>query len=405
MTQQIELASSVKAFQEEENYILNLKFQQLHKSQTDDRIVRTLSQDEVFQQERQISKTYRFYGKIEFVNFDSVIGEYYIPYRDEPNDLVPCVRTVDTLDYQQSSLNIVPNVDNWGVYIAYPFSSTTYQTVSSDSVVNFIHYKTLTKDGDVLIRPYNLSKNFYGDPLYNFICEKDIDITGLKDYLNRPVTELTILFVYKNSINGQFLNFIVGPNLFPANIWNPSFDTFFITKNYSINALDFTQTGVTIEFVNAKVLDKINYTESAYGKPNTYVSDAIINDNNCSNVPTFDPTELIANTYPMGSALEILKFSNTLNVQSASTFDNQIPDYAFENDGFYRWRNILDIGTIEFGQNGVDYPFLNGCHYFFNNSVKFKSTVANMFVEKLFDNVAYVPDLAGSFIGGIGGKC
>ena len=45
-----------------------------------------------------------------------------------------------------------------------------------------------------------------------------------------------------------------------------------------------------------------------------------------------------------------------------------IPDnYETYPDGSIAWRDLLTIGYFEEGVNGVDYPFVNGAHYFYFN--------------------------------------
>ena len=45
-----------------------------------------------------------------------------------------------------------------------------------------------------------------------------------------------------------------------------------------------------------------------------------------------------------------------------------IPDYAVNlGDGRYIWRDLLDIGVNQTNAKPLDYPFLNGAHYMYNN--------------------------------------
>jgi hypothetical protein len=37
------------------------------------------------------------------------------------------------------------------------------------------------------------------------------------------------------------------------------------------------------------------------------------------------------------------------------------------SDGRYLWRDLLDIGVKQFSNINLDYPFVNGCHYMYNN--------------------------------------
>jgi hypothetical protein len=70
--------------------------------------------------------------------------------------------------------------------------------------------------------------------------------------------------------------------------------------------------------------------------------------------------------------LPLKVFSTSLEFGSTGDTEN-IPFYAIDdnNDGVFYWRDLLDVGYIEPDtENGVDYPFINGFHYPFND-VKF----------------------------------
>jgi hypothetical protein len=64
----------------------------------------------------------------------------------------------------------------------------------------------------------------------------------------------------------------------------------------------------------------------------------------------------------------IRKFSNI--IETAFTDDNVIGipgDAELRPNKSYEWKDILEPGYIEEGNNGVDYPFLNGANYIFLN--------------------------------------
>jgi hypothetical protein len=69
--------------------------------------------------------------------------------------------------------------------------------------------------------------------------------------------------------------------------------------------------------------------------------------------------------------IDIKKFSNyTESIYISGISNNIIPEYAIQNNTYYLWRDILDVGYIEQDENntnGVDYPFINQKHYLYNN--------------------------------------
>jgi len=89
------------------------------------------------------------------------------------------------------------------------------------------------------------------------------------------------------------------------------------------------------------------------------------------NVPYLNPNGYSADGegyyYYPHNKIQIRKFSNI--IETVPNEQNQIyPDYAqLNNDGTVSWRDLLDIGFFEEGVNGVDYPFVNGCNYLYDN--------------------------------------
>lgn len=69
--------------------------------------------------------------------------------------------------------------------------------------------------------------------------------------------------------------------------------------------------------------------------------------------------------------LELRKYSNIIETASSGETMVDIPsNYETYADKSIAWRDLLTIGYFEEGVNGVDYPFLNGAHYFyFNNNL------------------------------------
>ena len=57
-------------------------------------------------------------------------------------------------------------------------------------------------------------------------------------------------------------------------------------------------------------------------------------------------------------------------VEQGDVSSDEVPYYAVNlGDGRYLWRDILDIGFNESSEKTLDYPFLNGCHYIYQNNI------------------------------------
>jgi hypothetical protein len=55
-------------------------------------------------------------------------------------------------------------------------------------------------------------------------------------------------------------------------------------------------------------------------------------------------------------------------VEQGDQYTVGVPNYAVDlGDGRYLWRDLLDIGVNESNAKALDYPFLNGCHYMYDN--------------------------------------
>jgi hypothetical protein len=66
--------------------------------------------------------------------------------------------------------------------------------------------------------------------------------------------------------------------------------------------------------------------------------------------------------------LEVRKYSNV--IETAESDQNIIglpPDYITYSDKTIAWRDLLTVGYFEENNNGVDYPFVNGAHYYYFN--------------------------------------
>jgi hypothetical protein len=64
--------------------------------------------------------------------------------------------------------------------------------------------------------------------------------------------------------------------------------------------------------------------------------------------------------------MQIRQFSNYVESGDANTIG--IPDYAIDlGDGRWLWRDILDIGVNNGQETTLNYPFLNGAHYIYQN--------------------------------------
>lgn len=224
-----------------------------------------------------------------------------------------------------------------------------------------------------------------GSQTVGFSFDEDIDITNLKDNLDRPLTEL-----YVTIINRGYMGWFNNPSN-PGNNtglqvgWEYNFlenevDDWWSINNiknrdtipvgsYNFNGLDFyynkslnvgdTIMGDICEFNQYLQIEKT--LSNIYHK---FSYNPQIFDNNSPNsLPdgyTYNPH------YP----ISIRVFSDYVEVGDRGNVDG-IPDYSFfsKSDNQWRWRDLYPYGTIDSDGNGVDLPFINGAHYAFKDII------------------------------------
>lgn len=82
--------------------------------------------------------------------------------------------------------------------------------------------------------------------------------------------------------------------------------------------------------------------------------------------------------------LQLRKYSNIIETAvSGETVINVPGNYETYYDGSIAWRDLLSIGYFEEGVNGVDYPFVNGVHYFyFNQNLYIRRQIPSVFINQ-----------------------
>ena len=235
------------------------------------------------------------------------------------------------------------------------------------------------------------SENIYNDAITQFVFNEDIDITDLVDNLGRPLSELYLTKI-KTSSNGLFTKVSSGiespylPKLMTS-VTNTYLKTIpVINRIHNGNNSPFPthiplETNLTIndnffygdlveynmyevqEIPLAEVSHRFN-TVNRETSPNFSYYDKI------GPTPTFKTTNLGPRQegyfYKAHNLIKIREFSAYVEQGDSSTVG--IPSYAVDLlDGRYLWRDLLDIGYNQNSDKPLDYPFINGCHYMYQN--------------------------------------
>lgn len=245
---------------------------------------------------------------------------------------------------------------------------------------------------------YNLafSENCFNDNIIQFTFNEDVDVSGLVDNLGRPLSELylTMVKTNSNSLFGNVSSGIETPFL-PIMLTN-NFNTY-LTDIPIINRI---HNGGTSPFQSHTPLESnltigggsINSNEF-YGDLVEYNSSEVretvladvshrfntLNRETANQSMSYYISEnsTTQKTISLGPRQEgyMYKAHNLIKIREFSTYVEQgddftvgIPSYAVKiDDSRYLWRDMLDIGFNQVDVTPLDYPFLNGCHYMYDN--------------------------------------
>jgi hypothetical protein len=238
----------------------------------------------------------------------------------------------------------------------------------------------VTKYEKAVLTPNNLNRSSIkqGNDTYNLLFNNDINIEGLRDNLNRPISELFFSFIWKG-----YFGWTLGPNTnlkegyefnLPLENNQPSvwWDQTNTLSNTNLPINTYVSNGNTFYYVeNLNLGDNINgdFCEfNPYDQTERVISDVyqkLIFNNNYFSAPTLlAPNNPLGYYYKVHHPMTIKVFSTSINDEGYQNI-NLVPDYAYfsTTSQTFRWRDIYPYGYKDSEGFGVDYPFLNGSHY------------------------------------------
>ena len=250
------------------------------------------------------------------------------------------------------------------------------------------------------------SENSYQDDIIQFVFNEDIDVSDLVDNLGRPLTELYLTVIKTNS-NGLFtevksgieLPFIPQLNTSSSSnqhllfipVINKIHNGFSLpfpshialealvqinNNNKIINNNDYY--GDLVEYNEAELLEHVlAHVSHRFNTVNRETNPSMTYVTIPPNPYVTPPTPATQVTTDLGPRQEgyFYKAHHLIRIKQLSPYIEQsdantigIPNYAVAlGDGTYIWRDILDIGFNQVDGTALDYPFLNGCHYRYDN--------------------------------------
>lgn len=232
---------------------------------------------------------------------------------------------------------------------------------------------------DLFNLPFSL--NLFGDSTYQLVfhgneSNQEINISDLRDNLNRPISELYIT-VIKN--RNSFFSVI------KSGIYTPEFSD--LTNYTSISNIKQIHNIVSYDIPTHTPIESniLSTNDFFYGDiveyNDLFLKETVLGEiNHRFNTINRDSNPNGLGPRPEGymykphHKLEIRRFSNYIEENNSKTTID-IPDYATEieeGSGLYIWRDLLPLGYNDGSEElPLDYPFLNGSHYLYSNLLLF----------------------------------
>ena len=326
---------------------------------------------------------------------------------------------IDLRDTQIDSINNIykiiatPNPDIFVIKYDYTPISNSNDVIQRNLKYKFCEgvpseyyyrkFEILTEPKDYEIYNAAFSKTIFTDNYINnsflFHFNKDIDVEGLTDNLDRPLSELYLSVVKRASYFSEDIAYD------GYRFWTSSFQL--LDSNREITPLGGNDGGQNQSYILGLISsvqgNDPNVAGTIKNMGNNYYGDfveynrAFLDERVLADIlGRFAPSQTIrvgtetlidddgnpfeqgiyqsgvspdGYTYNLHRKIKIRDFSE--NIETADNKENEIfPSYSqINNDGTVSWRDLLDIGFLE-GSNekiGVDYPFVNSKHYLFDN--------------------------------------
>lgn len=233
-----------------------------------------------------------------------------------------------------------------------------------------------------------------GTQTYSYTVVNDFNINGYTTTHNRPLTDVYLTIVNKG-YTGWFNKPNTDTNTAIQYGWDFNFQNDIVDEWWSTNNID-SYSNISVSQYN-KVENGITYV-FYYNNP-LKVDDVLVGDfceynkleqieyvvSECNHKLTFNDSlyqiDSFNNAIPEGyfykpfHRIELRTFSESISTDvNVSGLNRPTWAYYSINQGIWLWREILAPGVLELGDNGVNYPFLNGAHYPFKPTLFLLST-------------------------------
>lgn len=243
-----------------------------------------------------------------------------------------------------------------------------------------------------------------GDRSYTLSFNCDVDINGLRDNQNRPLTELFFTTIWRGYFGwtsvmreGWYFNTFLQKGK-PQTWWDET------NSNSNVNIPeDFytTPLGGNTKFYYNQLMNTGSTINGDYCEWNnfnqfervisTYQHKIKFNQSWFKLKNKLPITNQFGYFYQPHNPIQIATFSDYIEEGSSSNVVG-IPDYAYYSTttALFRWRDLYPYGFVDTSGVGVDYPFLNGAQYPYENTI-FRITPENYNIPSDYADVGAVP--------------
>jgi hypothetical protein len=324
-------------------------------------------------------------GQIEYIKLTSEdhglrVGSWVDVRIDGPSVLNGLFKVVGT-----------PNKDEFLIFVFNPPINTLtdvtnlnlrYRLIDgTPSEYYYRKFEILTELNDYEVYRAAYATNIFNYGVTNntnlFHFNKDINVKDLTDNLGRPISRLYLTMTRRSSYGGGGLGYsgwsdvisLLEENrtVLPNNNNTPyNLDTLsFWQSNDPLTTGTISRPNVGDEYFGDFVeYNELTLSEKVLSKViNRFSVVRIVN----NNPNAWDGGDNEGYYYQQHYEIKVREFSDVVeNVLNKP--DEIFPFWAqINNDGTVSWRDLLSIGFFEGTTKGVDYPFVNGCNYLYDN--------------------------------------
>lgn len=329
-------------------------------------IVETLDLSERYDIERQRSDKYKVYGGIEYLSLLNGL--------------------TDELDERKFSDYFIKNYEQFtpirDIYNSFYFYLVKPSTEEYDEIYDNIYirkFEIIADYTEIFIESQAYSKNIYGDEKYTYILNKDIDLNNSVDYFGLPITELYLMCVYRPVCDGLYCQH--------EGLYFPTFS--YINNDIEVSY----NTKISDESLLQYQIGDIIQGDVVYFDKEDYKIH-VLNENIIRLITSFNDGSNIYSLSWKYDLFKKIKISD-LSLETYTWFsgDTLSEPYKYaiplNDNGDMIWRKVLDKGYIDnLYDIGVDYPFVNGKHYLFNNILlNISVDLDDEFTRDKFENI------------------